>query len=82
MRANGLPVASFGPWSPVYESVNPPFEVGALKGLATVSDVVSKGLSSDRAHRLMPAFVYGGNQGLLGSTPSSTASTSSPTVTA
>ena len=64
VRANGLPVSSFGAWSPVYESVNPPFAVGPLKGLATVSDVVSKGLSSDRAHRLMPAFVYGGNQGL------------------
>lgn len=66
VRANKLPAAAFGPWSPVYESVNPPFEVGALKGLATVSDVVSKGLSSDKAHRLMPAFVYGGNQGLAG----------------
>jgi hypothetical protein len=66
VRANGLPVSSFGAWSPVYESVNPPFEVGPLKGLATVSDVVSRGLSSDQAHRLMPAFVYGGNQGLAG----------------
>ena len=66
VRANKLPVAGFGPWSPVYESVNPPFQVGPLKGLATVSDVVAKGLSSDKAHRLMPAFVFAGNQGLMG----------------
>ena len=66
VRANELPVTSFGAWSPVYESVNPPFAVGELKGLATVSDVVSRGSSSDPAHRLMPAFVYGGNQGLAG----------------
>jgi hypothetical protein len=61
-RINDLPASSFGPWSPVYESVNPPFAVGPLNGLATVSDVVAKGLSTDAAHRLMPAFVYSGDQ--------------------
>jgi hypothetical protein len=61
-RMNDLPASSFGPWSPVYESVNPPFAVGSLNGLATVSDVVAKGLSTDAAHRLMPAFVYSGDQ--------------------
>ena len=61
-RVNDLPASSFGPWSPVYESVNPPFAVGSLEGLATVSDVVAKGASSDPAHRLMPAFVYTGDQ--------------------
>ena len=65
-RLNDLPASSFGPWSPVYESVNPPFEVGPLNGFATVSDVVAKGLSNDPAHRLMPAFVYGGDQGFGG----------------
>ena len=65
-RLNDLPASSFGPWSPVYESVNPPFDVGPLNGLATVSDVVATGLSTDSAHRLMPAFVYGGDQGFGG----------------
>jgi hypothetical protein len=61
-RENGVPVVQYGPWSPVYESVNPPFAVGPLNGLATVSDVVSTGRSSDSAHRFMPAFVFTGNQ--------------------
>ncbi len=65
-RQNALPATSFGPWSPVYESVNPPFAVGSLNGLATVSDVVTKGLSTDPAHRLMPAFAYTGNRGFAG----------------
>ena len=83
VRANGLPVSSFGGWSPVYESVNPPFAVGELKGLATVSDIVSKGLSSDRAHRLDARVRVRRQPGSSpGSTPSCTASTSSPTVTA
>jgi len=61
-RANGLPAVSYGAWSPVYSSVNPPFAVGPLKPIATVSDVVSNGSSSAPAERLMPAFVYSGNQ--------------------
>ncbi len=32
VRANALPATSFGAWSPVYESVNPPFGIGALEG--------------------------------------------------
>jgi hypothetical protein len=61
-RQNGVPVVQYGPWSPVYENVNPPFAVEPLNGLATVSDVVSTGKTTDRAHRLMPAFVFTGNQ--------------------
>ncbi len=64
--ANGLPTATFGAWSPVYSSVNPPFAVGPLQPQATVSDVVSTGAPTDPAHRLMPAFVFGGNQSLSG----------------
>jgi hypothetical protein len=60
-RANGLPVVGYGPWSPVYSSVNPPFAVGALTPTATVSDIVSTGAPSAPAHRLTPAFVFGGN---------------------
>jgi hypothetical protein len=63
---NGLPTVSYGPWSPVYSSVNPPFSLGSLTTTATISDVVARGRSIDPAHRLMPAFVFGGNQGLAG----------------
>ena len=66
-RANGLPAVAYGPWSPVYSSVNPPFAVGGLKPTATVSDVVTSGAASAPAHRLTPAFVFGGDQPLLGS---------------
>ena len=65
-RANGLPAVTYGPWSPVYSSVNPPFAVGPVKPTATVSDVVTSGAASSPAHRLTPAFVFGGNQPLLG----------------
>jgi hypothetical protein len=63
---NGMPVNFYGPWSPVYSSVNPPFSVGPLAPMATASDVVAKGRSSDSAHRLMPGFAFTGNNGLLG----------------
>lgn len=65
-RSNGLPAVGYGPWSPVYSSVNPPFAIGALKPTATVSDVVTNGAASGPAHRLTPAFAFGGNQPLAG----------------
>jgi hypothetical protein len=60
-RANGLPATSYGAWSPVYTSVNPPFAVGQLRPLLTVSDVVANGSTSAPAHKLTPGFVFGGN---------------------
>lgn len=65
-RSNALPASAYGPWSPVYTSVNPPFAVGPLKPIATVSDVVSTGAPSAPAHRLTPAFAFGGNQPAIG----------------
>ncbi|MEX1357357.1 MAG: hypothetical protein WD981_01910, partial [Gaiellaceae bacterium] len=65
---NSLPVVSYGPWSPVYSSVNPPFSLGPLKTTATISDVVAKGRASDDAHRLMPAFAFTGSQTAAGAT--------------
>ena len=65
-RSNALPASAYGPWSPVYTSVNPPFAVGPLKPVATVSDVTSTGSASAAAHRLTPAFVFGGNQPAIG----------------
>jgi hypothetical protein len=58
--ANGLPSVSYGPWSPIYSSYNPPFPVGPLALKATVSNVVSDAARA-QAHEIMPAFVYGGD---------------------
>jgi hypothetical protein len=59
--ANGLPVNSSGPWSPVYTSYNPPFQVGSLTTGSAVSDTVSNG-SSHATHQLMPGFAFTGNR--------------------
>jgi hypothetical protein len=62
---NGLPAISFGPWSPVYTSYNPPFAVGPLQPVAAVSDAVSNALGA-QPHRLMPGFAFTGNVGVGG----------------
>jgi hypothetical protein len=64
-RENALPAVSYGPWSPVYTAVNPPFAVGPLSPTATVSEVISDAAVSP-AHGLMPAFVYSGNTSIFG----------------
>ena len=65
-RLNGIPAVQYGPWSPIYTSSNPAFAGGPLKLVGTVSDVISTGTAGSPAHRLMPAFVWTGNQGLNG----------------
>ena len=61
-----IPAAPYGPWSPIYESVNPTFATGALGLGNTVSDVVSNG--SGASHRLMPAYTFSGNLSIYGGT--------------
>ncbi|HET8607115.1 MAG TPA: hypothetical protein VFL66_08810 [Gaiellaceae bacterium] len=65
-RVNGMPISSYGPWSPIYQSTNPNPTAGQIKLGETVSDVIGTGQSTDRAHRLMPAFTWTGNQTLDG----------------
>lgn len=62
---NGLPVVSYGPWSPVYTSFNPPFATGPLGGLRTVSDVVSDA-GRTATHEVTPAFLWNGNTSIWG----------------
>lgn len=57
---NGIPSVSYGPWSPVYTSSNPPFATGPLTVQSTVSKVVSDAANT-RAHEVMPAFIYSGD---------------------
>ena len=68
-RANGLPAVGYGPWSPVYLSSNPAYVSGnPIRLLGTVSDVVANGSSSSDAHRLMPGFLFSGDQASDGTT--------------
>jgi hypothetical protein len=62
---NDLPRVSYGRWSPVYTSYNPPFSTGPLTALATVSDVVSDA-GHTRTHETTPAFVYRGDTSIWG----------------
>jgi hypothetical protein len=65
-RYNQIPAASTGPWSPIYSSTNPAFTGGPIKLGGTVSDVFSDGSDGSPAHKLMPAFLWSGNQSLSG----------------
>ena len=58
--ANGLPRTSYGPWSNVFTNLNPPFQVGELNSVATVSDVISTP-ANPKVHELTPAFTFTGN---------------------
>ena len=67
-RANGLPAVGYGPWSPVYLSTNPaPASFDQpIQLLGTVSDVTGDGTTSSPAHRLMPAFLFTGDEAMDG----------------
>ncbi|HKT43234.1 MAG TPA: hypothetical protein VJQ85_00420 [Gaiellaceae bacterium] len=65
-RINGLPAVNYGAWSPIYTSTNPPMTGGPIKLVGTVSDVFSNGSPSSPAHKLMPGFLWTGNQALDG----------------
>jgi hypothetical protein len=64
---NGVPSVSYGPWSPIYTSYNPPFATGPLKAVSTVSNVVSDA-AHVRSHEVMPAFIYQGNTSIWNTT--------------
>jgi hypothetical protein len=61
-RLNGLPPVGYGPWSPIYQSSNSAYRGGSIQLLGTESDVYSTGSDSSPAHRLMPAFLFSGDQ--------------------
>jgi hypothetical protein len=66
-RKNGLPVAQYGPWSPIYTSTNPTPTDGPIDLQETISDTVSNGSPSSPAHALAPAFSWSGDETLWGS---------------
>jgi hypothetical protein len=53
---NGLPVVSYGPWSRLFTSVNPPESFGVLTPQATVSDTWDT--TQPQAHELTPGFAW------------------------
>lgn len=62
---NGLPAVSYGPWSPMYATTNPPLATGKLVTKVSVSNVVSSGWKNG-AHQLMPALTFSGTADLTG----------------
>src|SRR5436305_8261292 len=54
--------------SPIYTSTNPGVTGGAIKLVGTVSDIFSNGSPGSPAHRLMPGFLWTGNQTIDGKT--------------
>lgn len=65
-RLNSIPAVQYGAWSPIYSSTNPALTGGPIKLVGTVSDVFSNGSAGSPAHRLMPGFLWTGNQTLDG----------------
>ena len=61
-RYNKIPAVQYGAWSPVYSSTNPGWAGGEITLLGTISDVFSNGSPLSPAHRLMPAFLWSGDQ--------------------
>ena len=59
---NGIPAVTHGAWSPIYTSTNPAVTGGPITLVGTVSDIFSNGSPGSPAHRLMPGFLWTGNQ--------------------
>jgi hypothetical protein len=55
---NGLPRVSYGPWSPMFTSVNPPLSLGTLTPTDTVSDTWVKKNQVAQPHELTPGFAW------------------------
>lgn len=70
---NGLPRASYGPWSPTFSTVNAPLKLGTLAPTATISDTWDTPGQPAQPHELMPGFAWSpaapvlGNIGPVGS---------------
>jgi hypothetical protein len=63
---NGLPRASYGPWSPTFTTVNPPQALGTLAPTATISDTWDKAGQHASPHELEPGFAWTPSPEVLG----------------
>ena len=57
---NGLPAVSYGPWSSVYTSVNPPVNTGSLALKFAMSDKITSA-TKQSSHELMPGLTWDGS---------------------
>src|SRR5918995_2682923 len=65
---SGLPAVSYGPWSPVYTTSNPPLSDGVVTpSLATADSTVSSSASA-QLHQLTPGFAFSGTRAATGVT--------------
>ncbi len=64
--ANGIPTATYGPWSTTYTGENTAPTAGGITLAGTLSDVLSNGSAKSPSHQLMPAFLWSGAQTLDG----------------
>lgn len=64
---NGVPVATRGAWSPIYTASTSAVADAPIQLVGTVSESFSNGSAQSSAHKLMPAFVWTGDEGLDGS---------------
>jgi hypothetical protein len=55
---NGLPRATYGPWSPTFATVNPPQSLGTLAPTDTASDVWDQHGQAATPHELTPGFAW------------------------
>jgi hypothetical protein len=62
VRANGIPITTHGAWSPIYTATTTAQADAPLSLVGTVSESFSDGSASSSAHKLMPGFVWTGNQ--------------------
>jgi hypothetical protein len=62
--SNKLPAVSYGPWSPVYASVNSAFQTGPFANLSTLAEPALPGHDpAQDGYQLMPAFLFSGDRG-------------------
>jgi hypothetical protein len=55
---NGLPVVSYGPWSPTFTSINTPQTPGTLAPASTISNVWDATKKGGHAYTLTPGFAW------------------------
>ena len=63
---NGLPAVSYGPWTPVFSTVNDPQTDGTLAPTDTVSDNWDKVGAKPVAHNLTPGYTWAPSAPIVG----------------
>lgn len=59
---SGLPTVTYGPWSPLYTTSNPPVADGPLSPVTTVADGSVSTAAAPQQHQLTPGFSFTGTR--------------------